>query len=232
MFEMTDRYYATVFMDVAALFLIFGLMRYTDRFVKRGRLDDKLYRVMLWVAAVCAFFDIPSNLSMSDSFPAARFVQLISTTIFFMALLLIAAIWIVFLDFRLYRDSDYINSSIKLIMAPMVITEVLYVLNLFFGFFFYVDESNLYHRGPLYVLPIIVMTIYFIASFAFLFSKRTRVGGMEGGFFIAYIVPILLCYIIPYVLGGVGVTPIGLAMTLAYCHMSAMNEEFFGEEQS
>ncbi len=232
MVEMTDRYYATVFMDVAALFLIFGLMRYTDRFVKRGRLDDRLYRLMLWVAAVCAIFDIPANLSMSDSFPAARFVQLISTSIFFMALLFISAIWIVFLDFRLYRDNEYINSRIRLVMAPMVVTEILYVINLFTGFFFYVDEANDYHRGFLYVLPIIVMTIYFIASFGFLFSKRTRVGGMEGAFFVAYVVPIVLCYIIPYVLGGVSVTPIGLAMTLAYCHMTAMNEEFFGEEQS
>ncbi|GEM_PF-5686013 len=232
MFEMTDRYYATVFMDVAALFLIFGLMRYTDRFVKRGRLDDKLYRVMLWVAAVCAISDIPSNLSMSGTFPAARIVQLVSTSVFFMALLLVSAIWIVFLDFRLYRDEDYIRSRIRLIMAPMVITEVLYLINLFAGFFFYVDEGNLYHRGTLYVLPILVMTFYFIASFGFLFSKRKRVGGMEGAFFIAYVIPIVLCYVIPYVLGGVGVTPIGLAMTLSYCHMTAMNEEFFGEEQS
>jgi len=231
MIEMTDRYYTTVFVDVAALFLIFGIMIYTGRFVKRGRLDDKLFRLMLWVAAVCAFFDIPSNLSMSDTFPAARFVQLTCTTVFFMALLLISSIWIVFLDFRLYRDMDYIKSRIKQILAPMVITEMLYVLNLFFGFFFSVDEADIYHRGPLYVVPIIVMTFYFIASFGFLFSKRKRVGGMEGGFFIAYIVPIVLCYVIPYVLGGVGVAPIGLAMTLAYCHMTAMNEEFFGEEQ-
>ncbi len=55
---------------------------------------------------------------MSDTFPAARFVQLVSTSIFFMALLLVSAIWIVFLDFRLYRDQDYITSRIRLIMAP------------------------------------------------------------------------------------------------------------------
>lgn len=80
-----------------------------------------------------------------------------------------------------YKDCD--NKKINSIIAlPMVFNSIICILSWLYGFVFYIDINNLYMRGPLFFVPVIVGLLYFIILILYVKNKTIDYGKNERTF--------------------------------------------------
>ncbi len=91
---------------------------------------------------------------------------------------------------------DKISKRRNLILAvPVAVNLVLTLLSPIYGWIFYVDNENVYHRGPIFLLSILIIYFYFLYSFTLIVHHRRKIVKEEW-------IPLLVVGILP-VIGGV-----------------------------
>ena len=81
------------------------------------------------------------------------------------------------------------DANVRWVMIVLVAQAVFQFVGIFGGFVFYVDESNTYHRGPLYI---VYMAVYTLAS-VYLVVESVRAGRTYQSASFAAVIVILIC---------------------------------------
>lgn len=86
---------------------------------------------------------------------------------YFTALSLTTLAWIVFSDVVHHDSTVNYKFSIKILyVLPLIVLITAEVLNIFFGFFFYFDESGIYHRGTFFYFQHLISYLYVLCASA------------------------------------------------------------------
>ncbi len=103
--------------------------------------------------------------------------------------------------FWYWMISHWIISSEKLkrkrnlvLLFPVAVNLIISLLSPFYGLVFHIDDSNVYNRGPLFLLSMAIVYFYFIYSFVLIYRERDTIVREE-------YVPLLLFGILPLI-GG------------------------------
>ena len=65
---------------------------------------------------------------------------------------------------------------LKVVEGVLITQMILVILNLFFGFFYYIDESNKYQRAPLFFCSYFLPFVALILMFSLIFQCRNKLG--------------------------------------------------------
>ncbi len=65
---------------------------------------------------------------------------------------------------------------LKVVEGVLITQMILVILNLFFGFFYYIDESNKYQRAPLFFCSYMLPFVALILMFTLIFQYRNKLG--------------------------------------------------------
>ena len=105
--------------------------------------------------------------------PFSRFGLMAAKTVYFFSTALMCFFW--FIYFEHMQGSAFVADRKKVLLSSCLVwvLAVLLIVNLFTGIFFYLDEDNVYRRGPLFVVQYILAYIYvFIACGHAFFGLR------------------------------------------------------------
>ena len=152
----------TIIMDLAALFFMIGLMIYTSLYRKRGRLDDRLFFGMIVTNAVLAASELISFLVEDTPLIYMRELMYAENTVFYAALELFPYLFLLYIDYRAYRDKKRINKLKLLYAIPCLLFFILLAVNLKTGWIFSITKTNTYHSGPIDQVVFIPLLLYFV----------------------------------------------------------------------
>lgn len=130
------------------------------------------------IDAEIVFFlsDTVAVLIVCGLLPFSRFGLMAAKTVYFFSTALMCFFW--FIYFEHMQGSAFVADRKKVLFSSCLVwvLAVLLIVNLFTGIFFYLDEDNVYRRGPLFVLQYILAYIYvFTASgHAFLGLRKEK----------------------------------------------------------
>jgi diguanylate cyclase (GGDEF)-like protein len=132
-------------------------------------------------------------------------------------------LWFFYVDYQIYRNRDHIIKRFRLYVSPALISTALVITSPFTGMVFYLDSNNVYHRGPLFIILLLMAYSYFVLSFLFVMINRKKVD--KNNF-----VPLLL-FPVPPIIGGVlqglfyGVSLVwsGMALSLLIIYITIQN---------
>lgn len=96
--------------------------------------------------------------------PGNRFAMMVCKELYFFSTATMCFFW--FLYFEHLRETPLIKDRKNVIKLSSIIwlMGILLIVNFFKGFLFYVDEQNVYHRGPLFILTYILSYIYVLVA--------------------------------------------------------------------
>lgn len=223
MFQLTHLHYATIIIDVCAVFLVFGILRQT-RFMRRaGRESDRLFLRLLITTVVMAAADIGGYLTIGYANPVAVWVQILSMTLFYAAFTLLSMFWLDYCLFKFKNAQKNRKKGFHPLFLPGVLSLAVIVINLFTGCFFSVDEQGVYHRGILFIPMYVILAAYIIAGIVMIGKYRTA-GKRKLIPLWLYIMPLSVCILITFVFGEISMAAFGAAVTIAFTHLGTMNE--------
>ena len=217
-------------MDGAAIFMVIGIIINTAIYRKRNRFEDKLFFQLLLTEILIGLSDILVAIVNGRTFAGAQIINLTSFAFIYISQAMFGLVMSVYLVKRLTGDEKKTKKMALPLSIPLILIILMYLIGIPNGFFLTVDGENIYHYGPLYPIPVILMGLYaLIALILTVLYNRTR---KEKGMipFWLYLIPIAAMVVVSYVFKGISLSAIGFAVVLAYMHTGVMNETFYDEE--
>jgi hypothetical protein len=86
---------------------------------------------------------------------------------------LICVLWNYYVDYYIHKSQSHLRKFAIPLMLPALINVILVIMNPFNNILFYIDENNVFHRGPYFpVLAIISFLLCVYSTVYVLFSRK------------------------------------------------------------
>jgi len=88
----------------------------------------------------------------------------------------IPSLWVAYVHFQVFNDEKRIKRLFYPLCFINVINAISLMLSQFFGWFYYIDSSNTYHRGPAFLFPVFITILLMIVAFILIVINRKTLG--------------------------------------------------------
>ena len=102
--------------------------------------------------------------------------------------------WYFFIKHLVGSDEATVKKSNIILLIPVIVSIVLTLLSPIYNFSFYIDSSNVYHRGPFFNINAAITYLYIIYGFILIVKNRRKIVKQE-------FVPLCIFSVLP-IIGG------------------------------
>lgn len=87
--------------------------------------------------------------------------------------------WYIFANLWIKRDQKCKRRNNTYILIPLILNIILVLLSPFLKLTFYIDEFNVYQRGPLFFIPVAISYFYLLCGFILIYINRKKITRIE-----------------------------------------------------
>ncbi|MDF2543008.1 MAG: diguanylate cyclase protein [Herbinix sp.] len=151
-----------------------------------------------------------------DGLPGIHFLLLnkIFNLLLFVVEPVTGTLWILYVCYQMKQNEKRIERMKYYLAALLLINGVMSVVSLHTGWFFYVNSSNLYSRGSLYLIHILYCYILLIYSMYYVYKNRRRIEKRYYYSMLVFILPITIGATIQIIFYGWALAWTGMMVSL------------------
>ena len=178
----------------AQIFVLFIFVYSCINYPMRSR-KNMLFRIMSIILIITQSFDILSAyiISYNDIFPRICNI-LVNTAYFFFGTILCYMLG-AYIDYHIIPENGK-KPFLKAKLTLLIIEEIAILANIFFGFFFYITEDNIYTHGEYFYVMHIVSILFIVMAGISMFINIKILGKPQ----ILYGTIIISLYVLPIIL--------------------------------
>lgn len=209
----------------SVLLLILLFSRYRTR--RQRRLDDHLFSAMILLGILGGIVETRSF--MIDGRPGALYHigNILENSFLYASTLAIATLWVFYVDVRLYRNRERIWGKYKLLIAASAVMTALLIANIFAGFFFTVDENNVYQRLPISYIFYLYLFIAMCISVRTLYVYCSEYGDVSFFPIWMFMVPVFSGCILQVIFYGIALVWAGIALGITAIYINVQSQQAF-----
>lgn len=212
---------ATNFLAITSLIILL----ISSHLVRQRRLlSDRLFTVMILLTAMSCTIETLTFVLDGASFSGVHAINLLGSTFLYISNMTISFLWCVYVDLRLFRSSERIRKYYPIMAIPAIIAMIAILINMRAGFFFRIDDDNVYHREFLGSALYLVTIFYFSCSIFLRHSYYKRFGKSKFFPIYMFIIPIVLGATAQTIIYGISLGWCAVSLGLVGIHMSLQNE--------
>lgn len=143
------------------------------RLTEKDSLQDKLYMMMLYSTIFMLIIDIFSRF---DGKPNTIYpiINRFGNLLIFMTSPVLSSIWLLYVHFQVFHHEDKTNQLAYKLVFINIVNAIILMVSQFYGWFFYIDANNIYHRGPLFLLPAFLTITLMLVAFLIILKNRGK----------------------------------------------------------
>jgi len=155
------------------LFLVV-LYYHSDKQEERRSLQYRLYMLILKITMILLAVDTMSRFDGNPGsyYPIFNQVGNFSAYLFSP---LIPSLWLMFVYNQIFQDEEKTLRLIRPLSIASILNALILALTFNFGGYYSIDASNIYHRGPLFMIPVMISVSLLLISLALILRNRQRV---------------------------------------------------------
>lgn len=136
-------------------------------------LRDRLFICVLYITIFMLIFDVMSRF---DGHPDTVYPVLnaVGNFMVFLMLPVLPSLWLVYVHFQICHEEAKVRRLLTLLGAGCIIYASLFIGSRFHGWLYDIDPNNIYHRGPLFFLNVLIILGFFIVTSVMVFVNRKR----------------------------------------------------------
>ena len=208
------------FMEANFFALIVLLLIYlnTRRHMYKYDFEQKLYTYLIFINAFMLTIDIIRMYADGKSGNLMYTLNLTAAILTFVCTPIIAMFWSIYVDYKIFINRKKIKKEIKFMAIISVVNLIILIvssLGLLGGkIVFSIDANNVYHRGELHKVPIILSYIYIMYSVISIEKNRKIMDESDYKSLRVFSVPPIIGGIIQSLLSGVKLTWISMTLSI------------------
>lgn len=216
------NFISIVFVNIFSVTLLACIYFQTIHDAAKNMLQHQLYKRMVQVNILLLIVDIFSRF---DGRPGTAYVPINHAANFlvFAMNLFIPSLWLLYAAFQVTHNKRRLKRLAKFLAAVNIVNVVMQMFSLFFGWFYYIDAGNYYHRGPLYWLPVSVTFALTAAAFILICANYRKI---ERKYFLSLLffpIPPVVCVILQITNYGTSFILSGMTLSLLIVFLNIQN---------
>ena len=208
--------FAAVEADIISIFLILVMMFY-GKIEERSWRERSIFNALLLSNALLSAADIISWAFDGARFEGAYWLLQIATLLYNGMLVFIGLLWLFYCDEQAMENKAVAKKRRMIYTIPFGIILAINILNIWTGWIFYYDEYNVYHRGELYIIHIMMAVTYILTAIVVVLaaaSAQERPRAKETLGLLGFVVSPAITLGIQASYYGVSLIPFGITISL------------------
>lgn len=163
----------TITINAYSIILLLIINMQTFKHSERKTGQFKVYVAMLHTAALMLVVDVIGRL---DGNAHAYFPLLNHVGNFLLYILnaVFPALWFLYVLLQFHTQFKQIRHWVRLVVLVNIFNVIMVILTQFFGWYYYIDSDNIYHRGPLFAISLSIAFFFIVLSYVITIRNRKR----------------------------------------------------------
>jgi diguanylate cyclase (GGDEF)-like protein len=190
---------------------------------QQRNLQDKLFKDLLSLNVILVVLDSVACYLNGKAGVIAELLNYMINVIGYLVIPLPLLIWALYTDYLIFQSKKHTQKAKFYLSFPMVINALLVLLSLFKGLIFYIDDKNIYHRGPFFIFTAAACFFYIIYSFAIILFNKNKIGSEKIVPLLIYPLPMLVGAVLQNIYYGTSTIWIGSTISIMILYFSIQN---------
>lgn len=211
-----------VIMNAYSAAILVIIFFHAIKFFDKNSLSDKLYMCILSVTAFLLVMDVLSRFDGNIA-PVYPVINCIGNFVVFMMCLVFPSLWLVYVHYQVFDDE---RKAMRLFLPLGIINLAFGAVLVYsgrYGWFYYIDSDNIYHRGPLFWIPVSVVMLLIVAAFAVTVSNRRKLDRRSFYSLIFFAVPPFICVLLQTAFYGTSLVLSGVVLSMLVVFINIQN---------
>lgn len=161
---------------------------------ERGLVSTRLFILLIVLNMIMTVLDMLGWIWNGLPGEMAWMGNLVGNLLLYCMVPLPAAAWYLYAHYQVFHNHHRLQRPLSAIIPLIAMNILVSCLSVRTGWFFYIDENNIYHRGPWFPAHVATIVILLTASCLLVLRNRRR---LEGRYFRA-----MLLFVVPPVIGA------------------------------
>ena len=169
------KYYSNAGINIFSILILFILFINLFRPKRDFRPDQKLFFYLIISVAAILVLDSAQWISEGKNFAAFREINIIAGMLYYMLQPVPCICWCLYVRYKYTMNINETMRAKKYLLIPALANAFLAVMSCFYNVLFYVDKSNVYHRGEFFWICAVLISFYFIYALVYIFANKRKV---------------------------------------------------------
>ncbi len=221
---LTFSYVEINLIAVTILFIIFfNIRNKKDKYLY----DQKLFSLLLLFNTLILLFDTLTWVFNMRTGETARYINVVSNSIYYMLNPVPCMIWALYADFNIYKNERRIKRISIPLSIPVLFNAVLAVLSPFKELLFHIDSNNSFKRGELFHVMCVINYSYFVVTFIKLIRRKNRLDRNQFIALVTFAIPPFLAAIFQIMFYGISIIWVSMALSMLFVFVHIQNNQLY-----
>ncbi|MGI5858860.1 MAG: diguanylate cyclase domain-containing protein [Tepidanaerobacteraceae bacterium] len=193
---------------------------------EKESLQHKLYMMVLKNTILMLVVDI---LSRFDGKPDTVYpvINHLGNFMIFLLNPILPSLWLLYVHVQVFQDEKETKRLIYPLLAINALNAVMVILNQFFGWFYYIDSDNIYHRGPLFLFSALITVALILVAFVLIIANRKKIEKKHYFSLVFFAVPPFVCIILQIIFYGMSLMLNSVVLSLLMVSLNIQNHSMY-----
>lgn len=181
-----------VTLNLYSMLILLVMLIHSLRQHDKSNFQSKLYLWLIQITMISLVLDI---LSRFDGNPTTYYSLLnqIGNFLIFMISPILPSLWVMYVHDEIFHEPSKTKRLIKPLLVLFSFNTGMVILSQFTHWYYMIDSNNIYHRGPLYVVPIILTFGLIFSAFILILTNKKRIDKNHFVSLLVFAIPPTLC---------------------------------------
>jgi diguanylate cyclase (GGDEF)-like protein len=189
---------------------------------EKESLQYKLYMQMLQITILMLVADILSRFD-GNSYFIYPVINHFGNFLVFLLNAILPSLWLLYVHFQVFQDEGKTRRLFYPLLAINGANAVMVILSQFFGWFYYIDSDNIYHRGPLYLLSASITIVLLLIAFIIIIVNHKKIEKKYFFPLVFFAVPPFVCIILQIAFYGISLMLNSVVLSLLIVFLNIQN---------
>jgi diguanylate cyclase (GGDEF)-like protein len=215
-----------VILNVYSAIILLVIYIHALRFFHKESAQDRLYLAILYINFLLLGLDI---LSRFDGYASGFYTaaNAFGNFVVFLVSPTIPSLWVAYVHLQVFGEERKTKRLHQGLVILHIVNAAMVIASQFFGWLYSIDSQNVYHRGPLFFLPVLITVALLFAAFAIVYKNRGRLERKKFLSLIFFVVPPAAAIILQISFYGISLMLNGVTLSLLVVFLNLQSDNMY-----
>jgi len=199
------------------------------QYVKKQEKEFLQYKIYVMMLKVTMFLLVIDVLSRFDGCPHTiyAYINHISNFVGYSLNLVLPSLWILYVHDQVIQEETHTRRLIISLFSLNLINIISVIFSQFYGWFYYIDGENIYHRSSFFLIPVALVVTLIIISLIILIKNKEKIEKKNYTSLIFFAIPPLLGVLLQAVFYGFSLMLNCLTLSMLIVFVNIQNHNMY-----
>lgn len=209
--------------NIYSILILLVIYHQNNKFEDDKKFNNRIFRTMMQATFILLFLDIISRLD-GNVYSFYPVLNQIGNFLLFVFSPLLASLYLLYVHNQLFNHEENTKKLIKPLLFINFLNAIIVIVSKFYGWFYYIDENNIYHRGPYFEIPALIPVIIIFISIFLLVKFRTEIEKRNYTSLALFSIPPLIGIVLQVLVYGISIVLNCMVLSLLIAYLFIQNQ--------